>query len=50
MGEVTRETTSPSLQRGVSVNVTKCREGNFQDAPIHLESLQVAIFNHQELC
>ena len=40
MGEVTRETTSPSLQRGVSGNVTKCREGNFQDAPIHLESLQ----------
>ena len=41
MGEVTRETTSPSLQRGVSGNVTKCREGNFQDAPIYLESLQL---------
>ena len=41
MGEVTRETTSPSPQRGVSGNVTKCQDGNFQeDAPMHLGSLQ----------
>ena len=52
MGEVTRETTSPSLQRGVSGNVTICDSQNVEKgiSKMHQFTWNHCNCNHRELC
>ena len=52
MGEVTRETTSPSLQRGMSGNVTICDSQNVEKgiSKMHQFTWNHCNCNHRELC